>query len=358
MAGMSIELAQGQDNINYVDDPVTYLEGSSLRVSSAYITFRNLFELLELRLDVEGSRIGMGDLATSSSAWSPSDSSKSLRGVSLGLIPGNVGSLVCNLVVNQQPGSQPTSMAYATPNKWGAQFQLGWEGETLSVHGNAASFDLARAQGNWIAGADAAVNATFGGESGPTLALKSDGTALSGPAFGLGAGVDGSLSWKGVGLGGLYLWKNADFGKDGSILLISDVASDFGSWGGAAVAAAGRLSYNPSALIGFGGLTLSAGYGRVLEGSSRGGWNGAVDLNLSKELGTTATLGFSATRYGTKTEAPFINGKLLWKASAAYDYHGVALTAWYGIQAYDDPVADGNEQLAKPAFQVKASVMF
>jgi hypothetical protein len=357
-AGMSIELAQGQANISYVDDPVTYLEGSPFRVSSAYIIFRNIFDLLELRLDIEGNRIGMGDLATSSSAWNPPDPAKSLRGVSLGLIPGNLGNFVCDFVVDEQPGSSPTAMAYATPNIWGSQFRLGWEDDIISVHGSAASFDLSKAANNWIVGADAAVNTTLGDETGPALAIQSDGTALSGQRFGLGAGIDCSLTWKGVGIGGRYLWKNAAFGKDGTILVIGDISSDFGSWGGAAAAAAGRLSWNPSALIGYGGLTLSGGYGKVLEGSERGGWNGAVELNFSKELGNPATLGFYATRYGTKTEAPFLNGNLLWKVAAAYNYHGVALTAWYGVQPYDDPATAGNEQLAKPAFLVTASVMF
>jgi hypothetical protein len=242
---------------------------------------------------------------------------------------------------------------------WGAQARLGWDAEKFSLYASALTFDADETASTWAAGLNGSLSTTIGNE-GPALAARGELNAVASTAAvpGLGSGIYTSVGWKGIGLAGNLLWKNDGFGKDGTIFLITDVASDFGSWPGQALAASGTLSVNPALLVGFDNLTVHGSYGKVLEGSGRHGWSTGADLNFTKLLGTNANLGFVLGRYGTQTEAPFINGKLLWKLSAAYDYHGVMLTAWYGLQAYDDPAIPGHEQSARPAFELKAAIAF
>lgn len=360
-AGMSVEIPQGQKNVDYVDytqNPLSDgdVNGSPLNVSAAFIRLREILGVVDVTLDIEGGTIGIGEMAKSVKT----SSSDKRSGVSVGLVPGSVGDLAMHLIVNQAPGTPPTPIMSAIRSFWGSQARIGWEAESFSIYASALAFDLEKYLSTWAAGLNGSFDTMIGDEDG--LAIKGQlevaSCASVGSAIGIGSGIKAGLGWKGFGVNGEWLWKNDSFGKDTKILLIDSVADDFGSWATQASALSGGLSLNPRALLGFDNLTLSGGYGQILVGSGRSGWFCGADINLSRILMTTAVLGFSMSRYGIVTEAPFINGNILWKVSALYDYHGVKLSGWYGVQAYDDPTIPGVEQSARSAFEIAATVAF
>lgn len=360
-AGMFIEIPQGQKNVDYVDftqNPLSGgdIKGSPLIVSSAFIRFREILEIIDITLDVEGGTLGIGEMVKSVNTTSPDKRS----GVSVGLVPGSISDLVMYFVINQAPGTPPTPIMSAIRSFWGSQVRIGWEANSFSLYASALASDLEKYMATWAAGLNGAFDIVVGTEDELNIKgqLELSSCASTSSGIGLGSGVRAGLLWKGFGVNGEWLWKNDNFGKDTKILLIDSVADDFGSWATRSSALSGGLSLNPRGILGFDNLTLSGGYGQVLVGSGRSGWYCGADFNLNRLLGTTAVLGFSMSRYGVVTEAPFINSNVLWKVHALYDYHGVKLSGWYGVQAYDDPTVPGNEQSARPAFELAAKVSF